>query len=157
MYGSNATRSALFLLASAGLSCLANSSDAALFARRAAPVEASDPAALQYHRTATVVAPEEILPAAPVRTLVSPSCIVYKMHKQGKRICCDCPPPMRTVLAVENPRDRCCYAVPVCLPGCCVRPPTVDCRRGLFGRSIVTYRWCCGFEIRVIFRARGDV
>jgi hypothetical protein len=70
-----------------------------------------------------------------------------------------CPPPPKVVvLNVKNP--ACCgdYAcVKVCVPGCCEGPPTVCARCGVLGRGIVTYRWCCGHQVTVVFTALGGV
>jgi hypothetical protein len=65
---------------------------------------------------------------------------------------------VETVLVVEDPcrRGR-CVEVSVTLPSACVDPPRIDCWRGLLGRRGVTYRWCCGMTVDVIFRLRGDI
>ncbi|QDU89185.1 hypothetical protein Pla175_25720 [Pirellulimonas nuda] len=68
--------------------------------------------------------------------------------------------PIQQLLCVDNPAD-CCrkdYSVPVCVPACCVGDP-VCCgsRVGLLGRGYVTYRWPCGFEATIVFRAHGGV
>ena len=62
------------------------------------------------------------------------------------------------VLNVENP--ACCgdYAcVKVCVPGCCEGPPKVCARCGVLRRGIVTYEWCCGHRVTVVFTAMGTV
>ncbi|MEM9185826.1 MAG: hypothetical protein AAGB00_04945 [Planctomycetota bacterium] len=68
--------------------------------------------------------------------------------------------PMTQVLCVDNPAD-CCqkfFAVPVCVPKCCVDEPTcVTSTVGLLGRGIVVYKWACGFEAVVTFRVHGGV
>jgi hypothetical protein len=69
------------------------------------------------------------------------------------------PPPIYTVLNVENP--CCCgeYAcVKVCLPACCDCPPKMCERCGLLKRGIVTYQWPCGHRVTVVFtHLRGVV
>ena len=73
-------------------------------------------------------------------------------------VCKPAPPPQVLVLNVKNP--ACCgdYAcVKVCVPGCCEGPPTVCARCGVLGRGIVTYRWCCGHQVTVVFTALGGV
>ena len=40
---------------------------------------------------------------------------------------------------------------------CCSDTPRVKCRCGLLGRGYVTYEWCCGFTIRVVFQLDGDI
>jgi hypothetical protein len=38
-----------------------------------------------------------------------------------------------------------------------VDAPQVDIRRGLLGRARVLYRWCCGFEVEVVFYGNGNL
>lgn len=69
-----------------------------------------------------------------------------------------CAPPIQTVLAV--PDGSSCQGaveVPVCIPACCTDAPRVEARRGLLGRTRVLYRWCCGFEVEVVFCGNGDL
>lgn len=47
--------------------------------------------------------------------------------------------------------------MPVCLPGCCVGEPKVCTDRGLFGRHVVWYEWCCGFSVKVTFKRSGEL
>jgi hypothetical protein len=73
-------------------------------------------------------------------------------------VCHPAPPPKVLVLNVKNP--ACCgdYAcVKVCVPGCCEGPPKVCARCGVLGRGIVTYQWCCGHQVTVVFTAFGGV
>ena len=76
-------------------------------------------------------------------------------------ICCPppCPPPpIKVCLNVQNP--ACCTqctTVEVCIPGCCEGPPKVCSRCGILGRGIVTYEWCCGHRVTVVFTALGTV
>ncbi len=68
-----------------------------------------------------------------------------------------CQRTIKTVLCVQDP---CCCAdlqVPVCLPCCCEGEPTVCCRNGLFGRTIVRYDWCCGCSVQVTILRCGDL
>jgi hypothetical protein len=62
------------------------------------------------------------------------------------------------MLLVKDPCVYGCYVqVPVCLPVCCTGEPDVDCKRGLLGRDIVEYEWCCGYRVKIVFDRRGDV
>jgi hypothetical protein len=73
-------------------------------------------------------------------------------------VCKPAPPPKVLVLNVKNP--ACCgdYAcVKVCVPACCEGAPTVCSRCGILGRGIVTYQWCCGHHVTVVFTAFGGV
>lgn len=66
----------------------------------------------------------------------------------------------RTVKTAICVTDPCCcedLQVPVCLPACCAGEPTVCCRHGLFGRTIVRYDWCCGVSVQVVILRCGDV
>ncbi len=101
----------------------------------------------------------------PMQKMAAPSCccpqycgIRYHSHRLPRRRCCACHPPMQTVLAVQDPRHCCCgIEIPVCISGCCTGAPQVRSRVGLLGCGYVTYRWCCGYTVKIIFRARGDI
>lgn len=87
--------------------------------------------------------------------------IIYRDHtkcpcKHGK--CC-CPPPIQTVLSVSDPCNPCgCEVqIPVCLPGTCTDIPRVGTHKGLLGRGYVTYRWCSGAKVEVVFCVNGDI
>ena len=82
-------------------------------------------------------------------------CITY--NYRGGRTSCGCERPIQTVLAVQNPCSCCPVTVPVCIPGCCVGEPKVCTDRGLFGRHIVWYEWCCGFSVKITFKRSGDM
>ena len=83
-------------------------------------------------------------------------CIKY-FYLGCRRVCCECGPPVKAVLKVKDP-CCCCYVnVPVCLPVCCKGKPCVTSRCGLLGRGIVNYSWECGFKIRVVTTASGDI
>jgi hypothetical protein len=78
--------------------------------------------------------------------------------KLDKRVCCTCDPPARAVLQVTDPCcRRCPVEIPVCVPVCCTGTPQVKSRCGLLGRGYITYEWCCGFTIRVVFQLDGDI
>lgn len=85
-------------------------------------------------------------------------CIRYHNHPLFRKRCCRCCPPIQTVLMVQDPRYCCCATpVPVCISACCKGAPQVSSRKGVLGCGYVTYRWCCGFKIKVVFRAKGDI
>lgn len=84
--------------------------------------------------------------------------VEYRNHCRMKKGAYACAPPVQTVLVV--PSGSCCQCaveVPVCIPACCTDTPQVDAKRGLFGRTRVLYRWCCGFEVEVVFCHNGDL
>jgi hypothetical protein len=99
--------------------------------------------------------PELLPPASSVVAACQP-CIIYR-NRGCLDVCCGCEAPIETVLLVKDPVTCCCVEVPICLPPCCVDEPKVCGREGLFGRGIVDYEWCCGFAVKVTFRARGDI
>jgi len=67
-------------------------------------------------------------------------------------------PPKKIVLVVKDPcYCDCSLEVPICLPSCCKGEPCVTSRCGVLCRGVVTYKWCCGFRVKVIFRNCGDV
>jgi hypothetical protein len=84
-------------------------------------------------------------------------CISYCHHRACKKVCCGCEPPMHTVLQVKDPCCCCMVDVPVCLPSCCTGCPDVCGRCGIFGRGVVTYNWCCGYTIKIVFSRCGDI
>lgn len=98
-------------------------------------------------------------PASPaVRLCCGQRCIAYRYHGRAK--CCgDCKPPVKTVLLVKDPGAcTCCYVqVPVCLPACCTGSPQVHCRKGIFKDGVVTYSYCCGVRVKVVFDRCGDI
>ena len=85
-------------------------------------------------------------------------CIEYRKHHVRRRVCCDCcgccVEPYTTMLQVTDPCTCCPIEVPVCVPGCCTDAPCVSCRRGLFGRTITEYTWCCGYRVRIVLSTR---
>ncbi|MBM4004694.1 MAG: hypothetical protein FJ295_15655 [Planctomycetes bacterium] len=84
-------------------------------------------------------------------------CIKYRHHPTLHKICCGCEESTRTVLQVTDPCCRCVVEVEVCLPACCDDCPKVCCSPGLLGRDVVTYEWCCGYKVRVVFDRCGDI
>ena len=83
-------------------------------------------------------------------------CVTYR-YKGCQDVCCGCEAPLKTVLQVNDPCTCCPIEVPVCLPGCCEGVPKVCQDRGLFGRHVVWYDWCCGFSVKVTFKKTGDI
>ena len=96
-------------------------------------------------------------------------CITYRHHRRHKKICKECcrrrcrkdckekckptPPPIKAVLTVVDPCCCCKIEVPVCIPACCKKAPTKKCSKGLFG-SVTTFKWCCGYKVRVIVKKK---
>jgi hypothetical protein len=72
--------------------------------------------------------------------------------------CCP-PPPVETVLCVDDPCDPCpAFPVTVCVPACCEEVPCVSWRNGAFGRRVATYVWpSCGHRVDVVVTRRGEV
>jgi hypothetical protein len=84
--------------------------------------------------------------------------IDYRNHCRLRKGAYVCAPPVQTVLVVPDGRcGQCAIEVPVWIPACCTDAPQVAARRGLLGRTRVLYRWCCGFEVEVVFCANGDL
>jgi hypothetical protein len=113
-----------------------------------------------------VMMPVEPMPTyGPMQKMAASSCccpqygaIRYHNHPLLRKRCCACHPAIQTILAVQDPRHGCCgIEIPVCISACCTGAPQVSSRVGLLGCGYVTYRWCCGFTIKIIFRARGDI
>jgi hypothetical protein len=103
---------------------------------------------------------DEALPdaCAPAVDCCPQRCIRYVKHRRLRCVCCGCcKPPVETVLRVQDPCDCTVVEVPVCLPPCCEDAPCVRSRCGLLCRGVVTYDWCCGFKVRVVFRHCGDI
>jgi hypothetical protein len=98
----------------------------------------------------------ELLPQTGPMDVSCKPCITYR-NRGCLDVCCGCEPPIQTVLLVKDPVTCCCVEVPICLPPCCTDAPKVCGHEGLFGRGIVDYDWCCGFSVKVLFRARGDI
>jgi hypothetical protein len=109
------------------------------------------PAEARLMGRAAVAAPDCCPPVCPT------PCITYRHHGPSKSCCSQ--PPIETVLCVKDPcRCGCEVMVPVCLPACCLdEVPKVSSRCGLLGRGVVTYQYCCGFTVRVVFQRCGNV
>ena len=108
--------------------------------------------------------PEPIMMGQPVQVVGGPVYnssagrwrISYRHHHLGPKCRC-CQPPINMILQVKEPCGCCLIDVPVCVPGCCAGVPEVQCRRGLFGRQIVTYDWCCGNHLKIVMTRHGDL
>ena len=76
-----------------------------------------------------------------------------------KTVCCvpPPPPPVNVSWCVEDPCTCCKYSVSACLPACCAceKPRLVDCRPGLLGRKILTYKFACGECVEVVITKHG--
>lgn len=69
-------------------------------------------------------------------------------------------PQTETVACVTNPAECCgkLYAVPLCVPCCCVgEPRQCNARAGLLGRGYVDLVWDCGYVAKVTFLKHGGV
>lgn len=77
----------------------------------------------------------------------------------GGSSCC-CPPPVKVALCVVDPCTCCKTTVCVCVPACCADQEVhlTCCRRGLFGRHVLTYTWgdCC-HSVDVLVKRNGAV
>jgi len=95
---------------------------------------------------------------APVPTTCCQPCIIYRPHG-CRKVCCGCEPPTKGILHAKNPGCCCSQEVdiPICLPACCSGDPQVCGHGGICGRGVVEYRWCCGFHVKVVFTACGDI
>lgn len=80
-------------------------------------------------------------------------CISYRDHSCSFK----CSPRKEICLDVCDPCTGCTINVPVCVPCCTEGCPDVCCRRALFGASVVTYRWCNGFEAVIRITRCGDI
>jgi hypothetical protein len=99
-----------------------------------------------------IQAPPEIV----LKAYCDPPCITYKHHRLLR---CKFDPcqTAEIILQVTDPCTCCTVAVPVCVPCCCDDVPQVCSHAGAFGRHVVEYRWCCGFEIKVVIDRCGDL
>lgn len=77
----------------------------------------------------------------------------------GHACCQPCPPPpVEMNLCVVDPCTGCSTMVCVCVPACCglEAPVLACCKNGLFGRKVLTYKWCnCGHEVDVVLKRNG--
>ena len=65
---------------------------------------------------------------------------------------------MEVKWCVKDPCTGCCYEVAACVPACCANivPCLEDCKRGLFGRVILTYKFpCCDHCVDVVITKHG--
>jgi len=72
-------------------------------------------------------------------------------------VCCP-PPPVQVQWCVVDPVTCCTYEVSACVPACCANTiPCLDgCRKGLFGRKILTYKFaCCDHCVDVVITKFG--
>jgi hypothetical protein len=90
------------------------------------------------------------------KSVASAACVRYVQHRPCRDVCCDGRASWQTTLSVYNPYTCCSVEVPVCLPACCTGNPSVAGHRGLLGRGITTFNWCCGYQVRVVV-GRHDV
>lgn len=143
----------------AGLLTLgANRADATIFGRN---LDRAPAKSAPVTKASVAVQPGAVHTVPSVPVYESPACapcISYCHHRTLRKTCCGCCDTLKILLPVQDP---CCCTniveVPVCLPGCCTDAPCVSSRCGLFGRGIVTYTWCCGYKVRVVFNKCGDV
>ena len=126
---------------------------------------AADQASVLVQPTPAVVAAMPVVEAPPavvlpVVSLTIPCCpqpkITYKHHILGSHKF-KCTPKGEMVLQVKVPCECCTLDIPVCLPCCCEGAPEVCCKKGILGREVVEYKWCCGFKVKIIFDRCGDV
>ncbi len=84
-------------------------------------------------------------------------CIKYHKHRRLRRVCCDdCLQPYTAMLNVTDPCTCIPVEVPVCVPGCCTDAPKMSCRRGLFGRTVTEFTWCCGYRVKIVLSSRRN-
>ena len=77
---------------------------------------------------------------------------------QPAPVCCCPPPPVSVTWCVEDPCTCCTYEVTACVPACCAGeiPTLVDCRKGFFGRKILTYKFLsCDHCVDVVITKFG--
>jgi hypothetical protein len=109
-------------------------------------------------RTGDCCTTEPAPACCPAPTCCPTPCITYRHAIFCRKVCCDsCQPNIQTVLKVKDPCTCCTVDVPVCLPPCCKGEPEVCSWCGAFGRSNVSYDYCCGVTVVVTFKRCGDV
>ncbi len=104
--------------------------------------------------------PAEVTPDYP-QAEVAKSCylkphIIYRQRIRANKFY-GCDPPENAVMIVEHPGCGCSVEVPVCLPACLEGVPTLKSRCTPSGRGIVNFCWSNGFNLKVIFRVKGDL
>lgn len=151
--------SALIMLLSLAAATLP---DDALAAGRLAAYRAARAAATEAAlTTVSLQPPAAVQPMAPLAVgpvlCCPPPCLIYR-HRGHHRACCDCAPPVETVLTATNPCTCCPVCIPVCVPACCqCAPPSVSSHDGLFCAGVVEFDWSCGYRVSVRFKHNGEV
>lgn len=67
---------------------------------------------------------------------------------------------MNVTFCVTDPVTCCKYPVSVCVPAECAGqvPCYMGCRRGIFGRKVLTYKFtCCGKCVDIVITKHGRV
>lgn len=123
-----------------------------------APVEPAEEEQVLGKRTADLVVPIQNV-AGPVCHPIAVADVRTKLS--ARRLMRRGGPPIHLSVCVDNPVDCCetLYSVPLCVPACCVGPPTVcNPRPGVLpGRGKVDVVWRCGFVATVTFLKHGGV
>lgn len=84
-----------------------------------------------------------------------PRSITYKHTPTLRKTCCCCGT-KEIVLQVYDPCCCCCIDVPVCIPSCCCNMSVSE-RCGLLVRGVTTFRWDCGYKIKVLMGHKGNL
>ena len=82
-------------------------------------------------------------------------CVTYRHC--GPKLCCGCEPGKEVTFKVKNPCTGCETDITVCMPACCKGEPEICCGTGPFHRDVVSYEWCCGYRVKVVFKKCGDL
>jgi hypothetical protein len=88
---------------------------------------------------------------------VNAGCCAVCCDPCAATVCCP-PPPVPVQWCVTDPVTCCSYVVSACVPACCgdTPPCLVGCRRGVFGRKVLTYQFaCCGHCVEVVITKHG--
>jgi hypothetical protein len=85
--------------------------------------------------------------------------ITYRHHGCCKRrACCSCESSCQVILPVKNPKGcGCILQIPVPVPPGCQDIPCGKDRCGLFVSGVATFKWACGYRVKIILLHRGDV
>jgi hypothetical protein len=124
-----------------------------VFGQQASVEPEASPSDVPAGEVAVMEAPTTECAAVPL--CCGKPCIRYRQRLFRSHCCRDCCPSVTTLLEVVDPCRCCAVEVPVCLPACCQNAPSVCSRRGLLGRRVVDYTWCCGYQVRVVFHRCG--
>lgn len=103
-----------------------------------------------------VIGEEYITPSVEVVPCKS-SCVSYRYHRLGSRCKFERCDMHEACVLVKDPCSSCYIEVPVCVPRCCTAVCSVECRKGLFGRTKYEYCWDCGFRMEVVVKKDGDM